>query len=93
MNDFTPQGPIMVHASPTAPQVEAGIRQIVLAVGPLVGMIGWSGGEGLLNQVLMYAGPLAAVIAFLLGQWATRTGAKKAATMAAKLPDAVASLK
>ncbi len=35
--------PIVVHGSPGRPQIEAGIRQFITAIGPLVGLLGATG--------------------------------------------------
>ncbi len=88
----TPE-PIVVNASPTPAQISAGLRQLILAVGPLVGYLGWSGGESTLNTALQYIGPISAVVAFLWGQLSTRSHAKKASVMATQLPNSIARTK
>lgn len=92
MPEFNPE-PMQVNASPTPAQISAGFRQFVLAVGPLLGYLGWAGAESALNSTLQYVGPASAAIAFLWGQWDTRHRAKQAATMASNVSDSVAQLK
>lgn len=86
--------PIQVHATPTAAQIAAALRQIITALGSIVGALGYAGlFESKLNLALSLIGPASAVLAIAWGQVATRADAKKAATMAAALPDTVAQLK
>lgn len=82
--------PIVVHATPTQPQVEAAIRQIILALGPVATLIGYQGWAGASSAILAAVGPIATVIVFLWGQYETRKNAKKAVAMADALPDSVA---
>lgn len=85
--------PIVVHATPTQPQIEAGIRQFFLAAGPLIGLMaatGWGKTFGLndyVTLILQYAGPISGAVAFIWGQYETRKTAVNAATMANAIPD------
>lgn len=90
---MTDQTPIQVHASPTAPQIAAALRQVVLMLGPLMGAIGYAGWAGQADQFLQVVGPVSAVIAFIWGQLATRKAAKQQAVMAPYAPESVATFK
>lgn len=98
MIDAAPQ-PIVVPASPTAPQIAAGLRQIILALGSVIAALESMGiGDKFhlsadLNNALGYVGGAAAVIALIWGQLATRSNAQKAAVMASALPDTTAVTK
>jgi predicted MFS family arabinose efflux permease len=85
---------IIVHGTPTQPQIAAGLRQAVLVIGAIAGALGAKGAfvDGL-NQFLTYVGPAAAAIAFVWGQYATWKHAKDAAKMATILPPNVAQTK
>jgi hypothetical protein len=91
--------PIVVHATPTQPQIEAAVRQFIVAAGPAIAILaGTDLGKriGLTSDVtllLQFTGPLAAVIAFVWWQYETRKNATKAATMATALPDTIATTK
>lgn len=87
--------PIVVHATPTRPQIEAALRQVILAIGPVVGLFGYAGfaDSHTMNTVLALIGPASAIISFVWGQWNTRKQAQKAATMAEALPDKIAQTK
>lgn len=93
--------PIVVPATPTAPQIAAGLRQIILSLGSILATLEGMGiGEKLLpgvgaglNNLLGYVGGIAFVVALVWGQLATRTNAQKAATMANALPDSKAVTK
>lgn len=93
MTDTPVETPIVVHATPTQPQIEAGIRQSVLVLGTVAAMAGQAKIAGQANDLLAIAGPVAALLAFVWGQLATRRHAKQAATMAQALPDRIASVK
>lgn len=85
--------PIVVHGSPTQPQIDALFRQIVLVVGPVLGVLGYKGALGVLNELAVIIGPLSGLIALVWGQVATWRIAKKAAAMARALSDDVAVTK
>lgn len=91
--------PIVVHATPTKPQIEAALRQIILSAGSILASLEAMGiGDKLhlsadLNNALGYVGGIAAVVSFVWGQLETRKNATKAATMAAALPDSLAVTK
>jgi uncharacterized membrane protein len=99
MTDFTPNEPIVVHATPTAPQIAAGLRQVILALGSIVAALESMGiGDKFhlsadLNNALGYVGGVAAVIAIVWGQIETRRNAQKAAAMANALPNSTAVTK
>lgn len=100
MTDTTVETPIVVHATPAQPQIEAGIRQIGLVVGGVAGIMGVAKVAGVAQDVINLAGPLSAVLgmglagwSLIVGQLATRKHAKQAATMAQALPDRIASVK
>lgn len=103
MSNLDTSSPIVVSASPTKPQLAAGIRQAALAIGLIAGAFGMSGVAAKANivvsvapaiaELLVVVGPLVAAVAVWLGQMATRRHAQNAAAMAAQLPDQVAKLK
>lgn len=79
--------PIVVHATPTQPQINAAVRQVILAAGMIVGALGAkSAFVDQINGLVTFAGPVAAVVAFLWGQWETRRSAQKAAALAVSSP-------
>ena len=82
--------PIVVHATPTQPQIEAAIRQVLLALIPLATAAGMTQTAGYLNVAVASAGTLATVAVFVYGQLITRMHAREAATMAVALPNNVA---
>ena len=91
---------IIVNANPAQDQLEAGVRQFLAVVGlvlPIVGLIKYS---GLLSILVANSTTVTALIsaiiglgALIWGQWNTRVLATKAAAMANKLPQEVASTK
>lgn len=95
--------PIVVHATPTVPQVAAGIRQVALATGAILSTLGLTAWAGKLDLVVNMATPIASVAVVVgpmvmaaaawLGQLATRRHAQKAAAMAKQLPNDVAGTK
>ncbi|MHB8283487.1 MAG: hypothetical protein ACYDD1_02315 [Caulobacteraceae bacterium] len=82
--------PIVVHAEPTAPQLEAAIRQILLALIPVCTAFGMTKTAGYLNMALGAAGFLATAGVAIYGQLVTRRDAKQKALMAKALPNSVA---
>lgn len=90
---MTDQPPIVVNASPVQDQIAAGLRVFIIAAGSVATALGYAGVAGKLNALLLAVGPVAAAIAFLVGQLKTRALAKKAARMATLLPDSVATTK
>lgn len=82
---------IEVHATPTAAQIAAGLRQAVTVVGTLAGALGYA---KVFNEhidvILSAVGPISAIAAILWGQFATRTAAQNLAVTAAAAPDHVA---
>lgn len=78
---------ITVHATPTTPQIQAAIRQVILALSAVLTTVGANGLAGQLDGLLTYTGIVAGVIAFLWGQYATRKTAKKAAALAVAAPN------
>jgi hypothetical protein len=84
---------ITVNANPNVDVLQAFIRQLITVAGAAAAALGYSGLAGKLGLLLGISGPLASLIAMGWGLWKTRTIAKKAATMASALPDAVATTK
>lgn len=91
MTNLPPSAPVVVNGSPSAVQIEAGIRQLIMIVGSVAAAFGAKGMAGDLNGVLAIVGPLATVVAFIWGQMATRSKAKAAITIANMLPDSKAT--
>ena len=91
--------PIIVNADPTKDQIEAGLRQFIIAAGPLVTFLaatGWGQKIGLSSDWNVFVGAIggiATVVTFIWGQIKTRTTSQKAAAMANMLPDAQAHVK
>lgn len=91
--------PIVVNASPNKAQVEAGLRQFIIGCGPMLTLLAATGwGQKLhiadwATAALGGVGVASTVIAFVWGQFATRSTAKKAAAMAEMLPDTKATTK
>ena len=87
--------PIQVNATPTADQIAAALRQAVAAIGAIAGTLGFNGifTDAHLNQATSLAGPIAAVVAIIWGQLATRSKAKKLTITAAAAPNSVATVK
>ncbi len=100
---MTDTPPIQVPATPVKPQIEAGIRQVALSIGIILGAFGLSGLATKANLIVTLAPQIATVLVIVgpalwgaavwLGQLSTRKHAQDAATMAAKLPDKDAVLK
>ncbi len=82
--------PIEVNADPARDQIEAGVRQTLLAISAVAGALGYARVAGQASALLMASGALAGLIAFVWGQVRTRALASKAAAMAKALPDSVA---
>lgn len=103
MTQLDTSEPIVVPASAAKVQLAAGIRQIALSSGVVLGAFGASGLAAKANIVVAVAPDIAAILLIIgpalwgaglwLGQLATRRHAQQAATMAAQLPDAVAKVK
>lgn len=85
--------PIQVNATPTKAQIEAGLRQAIIAAGAIAGTLGYAGVAGKLNFAMALIGPAAGLIAFLVGQLHTRSQAQKMVVMAQASPDEVATVK
>jgi hypothetical protein len=90
MTDTAPT-PIVVNGSPTTVQLQAALRSAIQAGGVIAGTLGASGLAGDADKLLVFVGPVAAVIAFLWGQYATHKHATQAVNMANKLPPNVAT--
>lgn len=84
---------IQVNADPARDQVEAGARQILLAVAAIAAALGYTHVAGQAGAFLEAAGAVAGLAAFVVGQLKTRALSKKAAAMAKALPDSVAVAK
>jgi hypothetical protein len=103
LSNLDTSAPIVVPATAAAPQLAAGIRQVALSAGVILGAFGASGLAAKANIVVAVAPEIAALLlivgpslwaaAMWLGQLATRKHAQQAATMAAQLPDRVAQVK
>ena len=100
MTDTIVETPIVVHATPAQPQIEAGLRQAGLVVGTVAAALGASkvaAGASIAVQlapaVASLAGFALAGLSFVWGQLATRHHAKQAAAMAVQLPDRIATVK
>jgi secreted protein with Ig-like and vWFA domain len=87
--------PIEVSATPNEAQIAAAIRQIILASGMIAGTLGYTQAfsEHMLNLGLALAGPIAALISAVIGQFHTRKTAQKMAIIAEAAPDDVARVK
>ena len=85
--------PIETHATPTAPQIQAAIRQLALGLAPVLALVGWERADDAINEIVAASGIIATVIAFAWGQYATRKTAKKAIALTAQVPDSVAKFK
>lgn len=91
--------PIIVHATPTQPQIEAALRQFIVGAGPVLTVLaatGWGEKLHLANWATTAVGSVGAistVVAFVWGQVATRANAKKSAAMATMLPNSQAQTK
>lgn len=96
---YSMSNPIIVPAAASPAQIAAGARQIAIALGSIAGTLGFSGAASVLNKVGVdpqlagVIGLVAAGVAFVWGQLATRGQAKKLATVAATAPDSVAQVK
>lgn len=103
MSNLDNSKPIVVDATPAAPQLAAGIRQAALAVGMILSTLGltaWAGKFDLIVSLatpiatlIVIVGPIIAGVAAWWGQMSTRHIAQKAATLAALQPDEVATFK
>lgn len=85
--------PIMVDASATPAQVQAGIRQLILSLSAAASALGFSHVAGQLDLALQFVGPIAWTLVFVLGQLHTRSQAKKLAITADAAPAEVAQIK
>lgn len=99
MTDPTPPAPIVVEADPLKEQIEAGLRQAVTVIGPIVTMFaasGWGEKIGLATWFTAFVGSIGAIstiVAIVIGQLKTRDSSQKAAAMAAQLPNTIAQTK
>ena len=93
MTDPVQPEPIVVNATPTADQIAAALRQLVLVLATAATALGAVGWAGELNALAIVAGPLAGLIVIVWGQFATRKAAQIKATLATALPDSVATTK
>lgn len=88
--------PIIVSATSSRDQIEAGLRQAVTVIGPVVTLLattGWGEKIGLNTYFTAFVGSIGAIstiAAIVIGQLKTRSMAQKAAVMAAQLPNSVA---
>jgi hypothetical protein len=85
--------PVEVERSVTKVQLEAAMRQILIAVGAVAGVLGHKDAVGTISASMEIVGPLAAVIAFVWGQVATRSQASKLTAVTANVSDAIAKFK
>lgn len=92
MTDLT-AAPIVVHETPTVAMWQTGLRYAITAVAAVLAALGYTGAAGKASALLLAAGPVAGLLAFLWGLWATRSNGKKLAAMANQLPDAIATTK
>ena len=90
---MTDTSPIVVNGNPVRDQVEAGLRLLLGAVGGILAALGYTGAAGKASALLLAVGPVAALVAFVLGQIKTRSLSKRAAAMARLLPDSAAMTK
>jgi hypothetical protein len=91
------EAPIIVHATPTQPQIEALIRQVLAAAGLIAAAFGLAKAAGAITILTTLIGPIGSLLggvigigAIVYGQVITRVNARKAAAMAAQLPNAIA---
>jgi hypothetical protein len=91
--------PLIVNNSAKPAQLAAGIRQASIALGSILGTLGFSDAAAIFNKVGVdpnmagIVGLVAAGVAFVWGQFATQRNAKKLAAVAAAAPDKVAVVK
>lgn len=99
MTDTPPASPIIVNASPLKDQIEAGLRQAVTVLGPIVTILaatGWGQKIGLSNDFSVFVesiGAISTIAALVIGQMKTRSTSQKAASMANQLPNTIAQTK
>lgn len=93
------QEQIVVNADPRKDQIEAGLRQAITVLGPLIAVLAQTpegqkiGLAGLWAWLASGVGVIATVAALIVGQLKTRSIATKAAAMADKLDDNIATTK
>jgi hypothetical protein len=85
--------PIRVNATPGPDQVATGIRYGLMALASVASALGFAEVAGKFNDLLVTAGPIAALVVFVWGQWSARYNSKAKAVMAAQLPDEIAKFK
>lgn len=94
MTDYTPEPSAgEVHANPNTPTWQAAIRLVILALGMVLAAAGFPELAAKVNGFVSSAGLIAGLVAAGWGLYATRKINKKAAVMAAVVPDRVATLK
>lgn len=90
---------VVVNATPGPDQINAGVRQFITALGPVVALLAqtpWGAKIGLTGYwaaIVSASGIIAAVVSIVAGQLKTRSMSNKAAAMASALPDTVAVTK
>lgn len=93
------QPPVVVNATPGPDQINAGVRQFITALGPVVALLAqtpWGAKIGLTGYwaaIVSASGIIAAVVSIVAGQMKTRSMATKAIVMANAVPDTVATIR
>jgi hypothetical protein len=89
--------PIIVPDTPTQPQIEALVRQVLAAAGLIAAAFGLAKAAGAITILTTLIGPIGSLVggvigigAIVYGQVITRRNARKAAAMATKLPNDIA---
>lgn len=85
--------PIMVDATPGPAQIQAAIRQAILAAGGVLSALGFAHAAGNVSLALQFVGPISIVVSFVIGQINTRETAKKATIMAHSTSNSIAVVK
>ena len=85
--------PIIVSATPTVAMWQTGLRYAITAVAAVLAALGYTGAAGKASALLLAVGPVAALLAFLWGLWATRSNGKKMAVLAAAAPNSVGQVR
>jgi len=85
--------PIVVNASPTPAMTTAAVRQAILGLAGALTAFGAANWGTTLGSLAVFAGPIAFLVTFVLGQIHTHTAATNQAAMASLLPNNLATTK
>lgn len=84
-----PTAPITITADPTISQLAVALRQLLLALGPVCALMGFTHLGTLLGLMGAVCGPLATVVVIIMGQLHERHGVAKQVLLAQATPDEV----